>query len=199
MRRVLSIALAGVLAGAALPAGGALAHVTPPLVLVSDRDALIGLLSGAQKFFVREVRLTASEREAVRRGTGWSPDEDFYRFYLGRDVQGRLLSAVVFVTEYTVHGPVRVAVALGADGRVRGATVVELTEETYPWLKPLIDQDFTRDYVGQDARGKFALTERVTRVSTESMPRFYGQVVTSLMQRAAVLFETALLKRGEAT
>jgi hypothetical protein len=199
MRRIRSTILAGGLAATLLLAGAAQAHITPPVVLVSDRDAMVRLLSGAQRFFVREVRLTAGEREAIRRETGWTPDEDFYRFFLGRDGQGRLVSAVVFVTEYTVHGPVRVAVALGPDGRVRGATVVELTEETYSWVKPLIDQDFTRDYVGQDARGKFALTERVSRVSAESMPRFYGQVVTSLMQRAAVLFEVAVLKRGEAT
>jgi hypothetical protein len=199
MRRVLCATLTGTLVSALLLAGAAHAHITPPVVLVSDRDALVRLLSGAQRFFVREVRLSAGERAAIRRDTGWTPDEDFYRFYLGRDAQGRLVSAVVFVTEYTVHGPVRVAVALGPDGRVRGATVAELTEETYSWMKPLIDQDFTRDYVGQDARGTFALTDRVSRVSTESMPRFYGQVVTSLMQRAAVLFEVGVLKRGEAT
>ncbi|HSE92545.1 MAG TPA: hypothetical protein VLF19_04495 [Methylomirabilota bacterium] len=38
--------------------------------------------------------------------------------------------------------------ALGPDGRVRGATVVELTEETYTWVKPLLDCDFTRQFVG---------------------------------------------------
>src|SRR5581483_11708856 len=103
-------------------------------------DALLGLLQGARKFFVREVRLSDAERAAIRRTSGWSPDEDFYRFYLGRDADGRLVAAAVFVTDFTIHGPVRVAVALGPDGRVRGATVVEVTEETYPWVKPLIDQ-----------------------------------------------------------
>ncbi|HSE92544.1 MAG TPA: hypothetical protein VLF19_04490 [Methylomirabilota bacterium] len=30
------------------------------------------------------------------------------------------------------------------------------------------------------------------------MPRFYGQVIASLVQRAAVLFDVAVLQRGEA-
>src|SRR5206468_3425098 len=88
---------------------------------------------------IRGAGASPAEREAIKRQTGWTPDEDFYRFYLGRDGQGRLVAGTIFVTEFTIHGPVRVAVSLGPDGKVRGATVVELTEETYPWVKPLID------------------------------------------------------------
>ncbi|MGH7830629.1 MAG: hypothetical protein ACREP8_10675, partial [Candidatus Binatia bacterium] len=121
------------------------AHVTPPVVLMSDRDAVLALTAGAKRFFVRETKLADSELAAIRKQWGWRPDETFYRFYLGRDEQGRLVSAVAFLTEYTIHGPVRVAVGIGADGKVNGALVVELTEETYPWLKPLIDRNFTQD------------------------------------------------------
>jgi hypothetical protein len=171
-----------------LTGGPALAHVTPPVVLLSDRDAVAGLLAGARRFFVREVKLTPEQRRGIQQRSGSNPDEDFYRFYLGRDEQGRLVGAMLFVTEYTLHGPVRVAVGLGPDGRIRGATVVELTEETYPWLKPLLDQNFTRDYVGLDGRGPFA----VKRTGLESMAQFYGQVVASLIQRGALLYEVAL-------
>jgi hypothetical protein len=184
-------ALAGTLLAfgvACMTVGPAVAHVTPPVVLLSDRDAVAGLLPGARRFFVREVTLTPEQRQAIRQHSGWSPDDDFYRFYLGRDEQGRLVGAMLFVTEYTIHGPVRVAVGLGPDGRIRGATVVELTEETYPWLKPMLDRNFTRDYVGLDSRGPFG----VKRTGLESMPRFYGQIVASLIQRAALLYEIAL-------
>ena len=98
------------------------------------------------------------------------------------------MAALVFLTEYTVHGPVRVAVALGPDGKVRGAAVVELTEETYPWVKPLIDRNFTADYVGLDSRASFALK----RASVNDMAHFYGEVVASLIKRAALLYELAL-------
>jgi len=104
---------------------------------------------------------------------------------------------VIFLTEFTIHGPVRVAVGLGSDGRVREAKVVELTEETYPWLKPLIDQGFTRDYTGRGSQGSFGISERLTRAGLESMPRFYAHVVASLIQRAAILFDITVLKRGE--
>lgn len=183
----------------ALTASGVSAHITPPVVLASDREALIGLLTGAQRFFVREVRLSREERAAIKQQTGWTPDEDFYRFYLGRDAGGRLVAATVFLTEYTVHGPVRVAVGLAPDGRVRGATVVELTEETYPWVKPLLDQEFTRDYVGRDSRARFGLSERITKTRLEAMPQFYGEIIASLIQRAALLFDVAVLKRGDVT
>ena len=173
---------------AASTVGPVLAHVTPPVVLVSDREAVAGLLSGARRFFVREVKLTAEQKRTIRQRSGFTPDENFYRFYLGRDEQGRLVGAMLFVTEYTIHGPVRVAVGLGPDGKVRGATVVELTEETYPWLKPLIDQNFTRDYVGLDSRGPY----QIKRTNLENMPQFYAQVVAGLIQRAALLYEVAL-------
>ena len=182
------VRLCGALVLALAIAGPALAHVTPPVVLMSDRDAVAGLLGGARRLFVREVKPSPEQRRAVAQRSGWNPDERFYRFYLGRDDQGRLVSATVFLTEYTVHGPVRVAVGLGPDGKVRGATVVELTEETYPWVKPLIDRNFTRDYVGLDGRGSFALT--LTGVS--DMAHFYAEVVASLIRRAALLFELAL-------
>ena len=187
MRRTLARALLA-LGLAALAGGPVLAHVTPPVILVSDREAVAGLLAGARRFFVREVKLTSEQKRMIQQRSGFTPDEDFYRFYLGRDEQGRLVGAMLFVTEYTLHGPVRVAVGLGPDGRVRGATVVELTEETYSWLKPLIDQTFTRDYVGLDSRGPY----HIKRTNLESMPQFYGQIVAGLIQRAALLYEVAL-------
>lgn len=177
-----------------LAAGMVAAHVTPPVVLASDREAVAGLLSGSRRFFVREVRLSPTERGAIQKQSGWTPNEDFYRFYLGRDDQGALVAATTFMTEYTIHGPVRVAVGLGPDGKVKGAQVVELTEETYHWVKPLIDQDFARDYVGQGSAGRYTLTDRA-RAAGDSMTQFYGQIIASLIQRAAILYDTTVLKR----
>lgn len=179
-----------------LLAGPAVAHITPPVVLASDREVLLSSLAGARKFFVREVRLSGAERETLRRQWGWNPDEDFYRFYLGRNDAGALVAATVFLTEFTIHGPVRVAVSLGPDGRVKDARVVELTEETYPWVKPLIDQNFTQQYVGQDSRGQFAVGPRPSGAGQEAMTQFYGQIVASLIQRGAALYDVAFGKRA---
>jgi hypothetical protein len=178
-----------------LSVGSVLAHITPPVVLLSEQDAVRSMTGGATKFFVREVRLTAEERGTIRQQWSWQAEDELYRFYLGRDAAGQLVAAVIFLTEFTIHGPVRVAVGLNPDGTVKDAKVVELTEETLPWLQVLLNQNLLQDYVGRDSRGNFALGERFAAAHIDSMPQFYGQIVTSLMQRAAILFEVTVLKR----
>jgi hypothetical protein len=64
-----------------------------------------------------------------------------------------------------------------------------------PWLEVLLKQNLMQDYVGRDSRGNFALGERFTAAHIDNMPQFYGQIVTSLIQRAAILFEVTVLKR----
>jgi hypothetical protein len=174
----------------------ALAHMTPPVVLLSEQEAVVSMTGGATKFFVREVRLTPAEREAIQQQWGWRPEEEFYRFYLGRNEAGELIAAVIFLTEFTIHGPLRTAVGLSADGTVRDARIVELTEETFPWLKPLLDLNFTRDYAGRNSQAAFGLSERFTQAHLQSMPQFYGNIVASLIQRAAILFEITVLRRA---
>ena len=186
------------LALALVLASPVLAHLTPPVVLVSDRDAVVSLLSGARRFFVREVRLGDKEKAAIKQASGWTPEEDFYRFYVGRDDQNGMVGALVFVADTTIHGTVRVATALGPDGKVRGASVVELTEETYPWVKPLIDEQFTRDWVGHDSTGRFALSDRVARARPNSMTQFYGEVIGNLVRRAALLYDYGMRPAGSA-
>ena len=107
-----------------------------------------------------------------------------------------MVGALVFVGDATIHGSVRVAVALGPDGKVRGATVVELTEETYSWVKPLIDQQFTRDWVGQDGRSRYVLADRLAPLRGNPMTQFYGEVVGGLVRRGALLYEFGVARRG---
>ncbi len=152
----------------------------------------------ARRFFVREVRLSDKEKAAIKQASGWTPEEDFYRFYVGRDDQGRMVGSLVFIGDATIHGSVRVATAFGPDGKVRGASVVELTEETYPWVKPLIDEQFTQDWVGHDSQSRFALSDRLARVRNNSMTQFYGEVVANLVRRAALLYEYGMRPSGSA-
>jgi hypothetical protein len=174
----------------ALAASPALAHITPPVTLVSDRAAVAALLPGAKRYFVREVRLTGAERAAIQHQAGWNADEDFYRFYLGRDEANREVGAVAFLSDYTIHGPIRVAVGLTPEGRIRGAKVIEVTEETYPWVKSLLDRGFLSDIEGRDARDIHLMRGRGS-----SMTRFYADVILGLVQRAAILYDVAVLRR----
>lgn len=189
MRRPLRAALAALLAAGATAA--AAPHVTPPVVLATDRDALESALEGGERLFVRELRLTDAERAQLEARWGWNAEEDYYRFYLSRDGAGELVAAAVFLTETTIHGPVRVLVAVRPDGSIRGARVVELTEEIYAWMQPVLDRDLTKDYVGYDARSEFQLTERLRRMSLPAMPEFYAKIVVRLIERGAALYDVA--------
>jgi len=75
-------------------------------------------------------------------------------------------------------------VALAPDGKVKGATVVELTEETYTWLRPLLDPQ------------AHFLSANLAK-GLDSMGQFYGQIVASLIQRATLLYDVGVLKRGD--
>jgi len=189
---ILCLAAASVLAAP----GIAQAHMTPPVVYLSDRDAVVGMTAGAKKHFVREVKLTPEEQRAIASQSGWQADEPFYRFYLGRGEDGKIVSAVTFLTEFTIHGPMRVAVALGPDGKVKDARIIEVTEEISTWVKPLAAGGFLQQFVGRDSRGSFAVPASHA-ASQENMVHFYGEVTARLIHRGAILFDTAFLKRGE--
>src|SRR3989442_16016914 len=88
-----------------LGVGSVLAHITPPVVLLSEQDAVRGMTGGATKFFVREVRLTTEERGTIRQQWGWQAEEELYRFYLGRDAAGQVGAAGVFPPPVTLLGP----------------------------------------------------------------------------------------------
>jgi hypothetical protein len=177
--------LARLLALALAAAAPVRAHITPPVVLSSDREAVTRLLAGSSRYFVREVRPSPAQRGSVRQKTGWTPDEDLYRFYIGRTADGVTVGATIFVSEFTMHGPVRVAVALAPDGKVKGVSVVEVTEETYGWVKPLLDEGFLQRFAGRDAGT--ALSQTVD--SGGSMSRFYAGVIAQLVGRAAALYD----------
>jgi hypothetical protein len=179
---------------AALP-GIARAHITPPVIYMSDRDAVLSMTTGARKYFVREVKLTPEEQRLIASKWGWNADEPFYRFYLGRDEKGRIVSAVTFLTEFTIHGPVRVAVALGPEGKVKGARIIEVTEEISTWVRPLTS-GFLQQFVGLDSRASFAMPASHSKAQ-EDMVHFYGEVAARLIQHGAILFDITFLKREE--
>jgi hypothetical protein len=185
------LAAAAGLAGLSSPA---LAHVSPPVVLASEADTLKAMTGRSEGVVVRRVKLDAAQRESLQEGCGCKANDRSYRAYVaGPDGGGA--AAVVFVSEPTQHGPVRVAVALDREGRVTAARVLEVTEESLPWVKPLLDQDLPGDYVGRRSGDDFGISQRFEKMRLESMRRFYARVVSSLIRRAAVLYDVALRPR----
>jgi hypothetical protein len=85
-----------ILAAFVFALGNAWAHLTPPVVLVSERDAVASQHQGAKKLSLREASLTADERKAVQSAHGWRATDDVHNFYMGRDDAGKLLSGSSF-------------------------------------------------------------------------------------------------------
>jgi hypothetical protein len=183
-----------VAAGLAAVPGPAFAHVSPPVVLATEAQTLKDMTGRTERLAVSRIKLDAGQRAALREGCGCKASDVSYRAYLGGPEGGKA-AAVVFVSEPTQHGAVRVAVALDRDGRVAAARVLEVTEEILPWMKPLVDQDLPADYVGRKRGDDFGISERFEKMRLESMRRFYAQVVSSLIGRAAVLYDVALRPR----
>jgi hypothetical protein len=181
-------------AGLAGAPGSARAHVSPPVVLVSEADTLKAMTGLSDGVVVRKVRLDAAQRQALGTGCGCRATDATYRAYVAGPAAGKA-AAVVFLSEPTQHGPIRMAVALDKDGRVSAARVLEVTEESLLWVKPLIDEDLPGDYVGRRSGDDFGISERFEKMRLESMRRFYAQVVSSLIRRAAVLYDVALRPR----
>ncbi|HZR08042.1 MAG TPA: hypothetical protein VFA79_05620 [Myxococcales bacterium] len=181
------LAFAALVLALAAPAG---AHMTPPVALASEREAVTSLLSGSSRYFVREVRLSPAEKDAVRKQTGWSADDDYYRFYVGRGSDGNVVASAVLLTDFTIHGPVRAAIAIAPDGRVKGVALVEVTEETYSWVKPLLDGGFLQRFAGADP----ANAAKAVGGIENSMVRFYAGVIAGLVARASALYDVAISK-----
>ena len=165
----------------------ALAHMTPPLVLHTEKEVVAGATRGAAKLSVREVRLSDTERDDVARRSGWRPPKGVRRFYVGRDKAGKPVAFVTFLSEFTIHGPVRVGIAIGPDGKVSNVEVLELTEETNAAFKPVLDRGFTEQLVG--ASGKPPLPPSAADLEAGSIARFYAELVTDLVGRAVALYE----------
>src|SRR5262245_16809928 len=176
-------------------ASAAWAHITPPVVLHSERDTVASQHPGAKKLSLREVTLTPDERKAIQANYGWRPQDDIHAFYMGRDEAGKLLSASVFMTEATMHGMIRVAVAFTPDGRVKSAELVEVSEEIYAHMKPLMDRGFTKRYAGLGIDSSFD-PPAATASGADALAQHYDGIVSRMVQRAVILYDVGITKRG---
>ena len=178
------------IAGAiSLPSAVAMAHMTPPITLVSDQDAVNQLLPGTAQVVVRELALTDANRRQIRERADWTPDAHAYRFHESYDTQGHLIGSVFFVSEPTMHNPIRLAIAFEPNGRLVAAKVVEASDETLRWLQPLLDRNFLQDIAQKTSHDELVLSSRVDSAGLGSMSRFYANVILRAVHRSAVLYD----------
>jgi hypothetical protein len=154
------------------------AHVTPPVKLASEEEVVQKLMPGL-KYEAKDFRLTSAQRSEIQARTGWKPAETSVRIYEGRDDQGNLKHTVVFLTDYTMHGSLRIAACCDPDGKPRGSQIVETSEESYNWVKPLVD-------AGQSKNG--------SEKSSGKMTRYYGDIINKLVNNAPTVIEVLKVK-----
>ena len=94
-----------------------------------------------------------------------------------------------------MHGIIRVAVGLTPDGRVKGAEVVEVAEEIYAHMKPLMDRGFTKRYAGLGIGSSFE-PPAASGSGIDAMAQHYDSIVGRMVQRAVILYNVCVTKRG---
>jgi len=167
------------------------AHVTPPRVLMTEREALERLFPGRDQAQARQLRLTRAVRQQIHKQFAWKAEPKYRVFPVG-DASGSA-GALFVLVDYTLHGPVRTAVAIDGQGRVKGAHVLEVQQEPYVWIKPVIDEDFAKPFVGCDCQATSNAAASADRTGG-SMTHFYRSVLVNQLCHAAVLHR--LVMRG---
>lgn len=175
----------------ALATVAAYAHVTPNVELVQRGSFIRGSLPAATQFFEKKLELGRDDLAAVREATGWAPSSEDTKIYVGRDGDGALVGTVVFVWTPSQHGPVSVAVAFGADGTVKRATVAEVGSEPLGWVQPLLDADGMKafDGLGLDEAPDAG---RVAPGVGGKMSRYYARVIAQGVERAQAVERVAV-------
>ena len=159
-------------------------HMSPPVQLVGEQEALKALMPPSLKTIAQHVRLNSAQRAEIYQKTGWKPSEKTIRYYIGTDEQDAVRATVFVVSEYTLHGSIRVAATCDSDAKLTGAELLEVSEEAYNWVKPLVDQN----YMKQALQGSPAAPS-----NAGAMTKYYAEEIAKLVHRVPSLCD--LVKR----
>lgn len=178
-----------------LAGGPVWAHVTPNVVLSTTREALVKLLPTGGKLFQKEAHLSDVDWNKLKSFGNWAePDQGWsgggerdYKFFISRDQNNIILRAVVFVSEFTRHGQVMVAVALDGNGQVTDALVTDVQEEPLEWVEPLLVSNYMAEFKGKDSSMSLQLGAKWSSMST--MSQAYALSIANAVKRGAQLFD----------
>jgi len=170
------------------------AHITPNVSLVARGEFLKQGLPGAVRFFEKEMMISGSDGAAIRKATGWAPSEEDTKAYVGRDAQGRLVGAVIFLWVPSQHGPVGIGVAFRPDGAVRSVAVTDVGSEPVAWVRPLLDGRGMAAFEGL-AVDAAPDSSRIAPQVKGSMTRYYARIIAAGVTRAQAV-ERVILQAG---
>ncbi len=162
-------------------------HVTPNVRLHTIREAVQRLLPQG-RLFVKEVRLTEEQKSRLKALDNWDTQNDRFKFFISRDNNKRLNRVMISMIEFTRHGPVVVAVALNADGRVAEALITDLQMESVTWVDPILKTGFMNGFKGKDSRMKLTLESKWASRFT-GLTRDFARIIANAVKKSAQLFE----------
>lgn len=162
------------------------AHVTPNVELVKKGEFIRQSLPTATKFLEQRLSLSPSEIAAVKKATGWAPTSDEARLYVGRDDQGNLLGRVALIWIPSMHGPLGVAVAFDARGKILRVAVTDIGSEPLAWVRPLTANDGLAVLNGLPADAA-PDPAKIAPDVTSSMSRYFAKVIGEGVARAQAL------------
>ena len=156
------------------------AHMSPPVQLVGEQEALKALMPPSLKTIAQHVRLNSAQSMEIYQKTRSKLSEKTIRYYTGTDDQGTVRTIVLVVSGYTLHGSIRIAAACDSEGKITGAELLEVSEEAFNWVKPLVDQN----YMKQLAHGSPTLPE-----NSGSMTKYYAEQIAKVVHQVPFLCE----------
>lgn len=163
------------------------AHVTPNLKLLSTKESVSRLLPQG-RLFLKNVDLTSDHVSRLKSQGNWHSNETHYKFFVVRDDNGKLVRTAVFVTEFTRHGPLVVAVGLDGEGKVVEALLTDIQTEPMEWVGPLLRRHYMRDFRGKDSSLPLTLTSKWTN-GTSGLTQSYALFIANAVKRSAQLFD----------
>jgi hypothetical protein len=196
MYRLDRFALVLAVLAAAAAGNPAFAHVTPNVQLVKRGEFTKQGLPAASQFFEQKLAFGAADAAAIKSRTGWTPSEEDVKVYLGRDAQKRLVGSAVFLWVPSEHGPIGVAVAFDAAGKILKATVTDVGSEPLAWVRPLLEGDGMAAFTGLEL-GAAPDPAKVAPAVTGNMSRYYAEVIAQGMARAQAVARISLAAAGK--
>ncbi len=165
----------------------ALAHVSPNVKLATTKEAVSQLLPSG-KLFIKQVQLDDSQMQKLKSSGNWNSHETKYQFYVSRDENNSIQRAMVFITEFTRHGPIVVAVALDSKGKVADAMITDIHMETLEWVGPLIRNDFLKEFRGKGSEMSLDL-QFESLEQTSPITRSFARIIANAVKRSAQLYQ----------
>lgn len=165
---------------------GVQAHVTPNIKLISTKDALIRLLPQG-KLFLKDVSLSDEQMASLKNQGNWSSHENSYQFFVVRDNDNSLKGTAVFITEYTRHGPIVLAIGLDQDGSILGALITDVQTEAMEWIGPLLRTNFLDKFRGLKDNYTFTLNQN-WKPGTSPITKSFALKIANAVKRSGQLF-----------